>query len=216
MSAEEEGRAEASEAEPASAGPEPGASEDGGAAEDARLVERVLAGATEHYALLVRRHQDSLYRQARSLDLEEDTAADMVQDALVKAYERLSTCRDPARFRVWVGRILRNRCLDHLKSAPRQRDLPLSPELPDGEETPDRDFERGAVGEALRSALATLPPDQREAFLLKHAEGRSYEEIAEITGTSVSALKMRVHRARDRLQEALAAEGVDPPGTASL
>lgn len=82
---------------------------------DADLVRRVLAGDLEDYSALVRRHQNVLYRYARAMGLDGDTAADMVQDTLVKAYRQLRECRQPGRFRAWLFRILRNRCLDHLK-----------------------------------------------------------------------------------------------------
>ena len=167
---------------------------------DAELVRSVLAGQTDAYAVLVRRHQEALYRHARAVGIDRDTAEDMVQEALVKAYERLDRCREPDRFGLWARRILRNRCLDHLKSPSTRRSAPLSDRLraPDD---PHQRLEIGSIGEALDSALEALPPEQREVFLLKHVECHSYEEIAEMVGASVSALKMRVHRARELLRE---------------
>jgi RNA polymerase sigma-70 factor, ECF subfamily len=182
--------------------------ETAGQPSDAQLVGEVLGGRKERFALLVRRHQDSLFRHARGMGLDPDTAADMVQDALVKAYESLDGCQDPGRFGFWVGRILRNRCLDHLKSAATQRNTPLHPGLPAMRGNPERHQETGTLREALESALEALPLEQREGFLLKHVEGRSYEELAELAGASVSAVKMRVHRAREFLREHLAAAGV--------
>jgi RNA polymerase sigma-70 factor, ECF subfamily len=169
--------------------------------EDAALVTQVLNGQKDHYALLVQRHQASLFRHARRFGLDPDTASDMVQDALVRAFESLETCQDRGRFGFWVTRILRNRCLDHLKSAAAQRNTSLPPDLPANTETPDEHHRRSSLKDQLEEALDTLPPDQREAFLLKHAEGRPYEEMAELAGTSVSAMKMRVHRAREALRE---------------
>ena len=74
---------------------------------------------------------------------------------------------------------------------------------------PGVELERQQLGQAVADALGTLPEAQREAFLLKHVEGHSYEEMAEIMGSSVSALKMRVMRARESLQEALRPSGYD-------
>ena len=91
---------------------------------DAVLVARVLDGNQSAYEILVRRHQAALFRRARWMGVDADTAADMVQDSLIKAYENLRTCREPNRFGFWVGQIVRNRCLDFLKSAPR-RSVPL-------------------------------------------------------------------------------------------
>jgi RNA polymerase sigma-70 factor (ECF subfamily) len=174
---------------------------------DEVLVAQVLKGEREAFEPLVRRHQGHLFRHARGMGLDPDTAADLVQDSLVKAYERLGSCRSPERFGVWVGRILRNRCLDYLKSAAR-RDLPLHPFLPDTGGGPDGDAERNALRWQLNEALAKLPTEQREAFLMKHGEGRSYDEMAELAEASVSAMKMRVHRAREALQAHLEARGV--------
>lgn len=168
---------------------------------DADLVRSVLAGRSDAYALLVKRHQGALYRHARAVGLDRDTAEDMVQEALVRAYERLDRCRNPERFGLWLGRILRNRCLDHLKSPSTRRSTALSDRLRAPDDDPHQQLQMGSIGEALAAALESLPPEQREVFLLKHVESRSYEEISEMVGASVSALKMRVHRAREFLRE---------------
>lgn len=175
---------------------------------DGVLVAAVLNGDRDRFAPLVERHQASLYRHARGFGLDPDTAADMVQDALVRAYESLESCQDPDRFGYWVGRILRNRCLDYLKSASQQRRRPLPKDLEASGSDPEHSHRAGRLGRAIEEALGTLPAEQREAFLLKHAEGRSYEEIAEIADASVSAMKMRVHRAREALREHLRGSGL--------
>ena len=89
---------------------------------DADIVARVLAGDTEQYASIVERYQRALYRHAVAMVLDHDAAADMVQDAFVRAYTNLKECRDPRRFRAWLFQTLRNRCLDYLKE-PRRRHL---------------------------------------------------------------------------------------------
>lgn len=174
---------------------------------DSVLVARVLLGDRAAFELLVRRHQASLYRHARAMGLDADMAAEMVQGALVKAYESLGSCRDRDRFGVWAARILRNRCLDFLKSSAR-RWVPLPATLPASGGNPELEEERRALRRRLNEALEALPADQREAFLMKHGEGRSYDEMAELTGTSVSAMKMRVHRAREALRSHLRLLGI--------
>lgn len=169
--------------------------------DDAQLVARVLDGDAERYALLVGRYQEILYRYAAGMVRDADAAADLVQDTFVKAYTSLHTCQDPARFGAWVYRILVNRCKDHLKSRRRQT-VPLEEDTacaPDSD-NPALDADRSDLRRSVERALATLPAAQREAFLLKHVEGRSYEEMAEMLDVSVSALKMRVMRAREALQ----------------
>ncbi|MBW3629593.1 MAG: sigma-70 family RNA polymerase sigma factor [Gemmatimonadetes bacterium] len=171
---------------------------------DADVVRRVLAGEAELYALLVERHQAVLYRHAVGMVSNPDAAADLVQESLVKGYTSLDSCQDPARFGAWVFRILRNRSLDYLKDR-RRKNLSLEegaldvPSLDD----PAGDLDRAEVARAVSAALEALPAPQREAFLLKHVEGHSYEEMAEMLESSVSALKMRVMRAREALQAML-------------
>lgn len=182
------------------------------AAPDRELVECVLAGETEAFAVLVRRYQERLYRHALGMVLDRDVAVDLVQDALIRAYRDLRKCRDRSTFGTWLFRILRNRCLDHLKER-RRKDLPLDDQrhLPAGGGDPVADFQRRALGDVIDRALARLPEAQREAFLLKHVQDLTYEEMAEVVGASESALRMRVLRARDTLQSLLTAELGAPP-----
>jgi RNA polymerase sigma-70 factor (ECF subfamily) len=165
---------------------------------DAELVERVLSGRRDDYGELVRRHQDGLYRHARGMGIDHDTSLDLVQDALVKAYTRLGECRDTTHFRAWLMRIARNTCLDHLKNV-RRSTIPFSA-LPDAEQIAAEAPVDGELAGTIEPALATLPVALREAFLLKHDAEYTYEEVAELTNASVSAVKMRVHRAREALR----------------
>ena len=172
---------------------------------DAELVQRMRAGRRNEYAELMRRHQDVLYRHARGMGLDHDTALDLVQDSFIKAFTRLDECHNPDRFRAWLFRIARNVCLDHLKNV-RRLTIPLSA-VPYAEnlaaDTHDVD-----LSNTLREALASLPEALREAFLLKHDANWTYEEIAELTEASPSAVKMRVHRAREAMREFLIENGV--------
>lgn len=173
---------------------------------DAELVGRVLAGEPDCYQFLVQRHQESLFRVAYSLVLDDDVAADLVQDAFVRAYVNLARCRDPDRFRVWLLATLRNRGLDYLKEK-RRGDLSLDTEdvvrraEALGTGTTGDEVERFAMRTALEAALARLSEPLREAFVLRHIEQLSVEDTASVLGTSISAVKMRVHRAREQLQD---------------
>lgn len=175
-------------------------------AADAELVALVLAGHCEAYEPLVNRHQRLLYRHARGMGLDHDTSLDLVQDAFVRAYTLLAECRDPGRFRAWVFRITRNLCLDHLKSV-RRLTIPLS-HVAGADEIPHGADERGDADRTLHEALLRLPAPLREAFLLKHDAGYTYEEVAEMTNASPSAVKMRVHRAREALRAFLIEQGI--------
>jgi len=171
---------------------------------DAHLVVRILSGETGCFAELVDRYQAALHRYAQGMVRDPDLAADLVQDAFVKAYSRLDSCRDPSRFGAWIYRIVVNRCRDYLK---RQRKPTLCLEehtaaAPDAD-GPALRAERGELRCLIDRAISSLPGHQREAFLLRHMDGHSYDEMAEMLDVSVSALKMRVLRARGTLQEQL-------------
>ena len=172
---------------------------------DAQAVRAVLAGRTDAFAVLVRRYQDVLFAHAVRMMGARDEAADLVQKALVRGFRKLGSCREPERVGGWLFRILANECKEQLRSR-RRSDLSLEtlPFLPDrGAPSPEGDAHAEELRARVRAALEGLDPDQREAFVLKHIEGRSYEEMSALLGVSVPALKLRVHRAREGLQQQL-------------
>jgi RNA polymerase sigma-70 factor (ECF subfamily) len=132
-----------------------------------------------------------------------DAAADAVAESLVRAYRHLAQCRDASRLRSWLYRITGNRCRSHLARR-HTNDISLSdaPPLADGSDTWAA-LERNEQVALVERALAALPAEKREAFVLKHVEGMSYEEMAAVTGARIPTLKMRVHRAREALLAAL-------------
>jgi RNA polymerase sigma-70 factor, ECF subfamily len=175
------------------------------------------SGATDRFSILVLRHEDALFRHALSLGLDAGHVGGHGAGCAGPGMGVPGECRDPAHFRIWVGRILRNRCLDHLKSASSRRTASFDRSGGDRGARGSRRAEREGADDlstgtrsrtAIDEALAALPPDQAEAFVLKHVEGRSYEEMAALTDTSVSALKMRVHRAREDIRGRLEALGI--------
>jgi RNA polymerase sigma factor (sigma-70 family) len=170
---------------------------------DATLVAQAIAGSHDAFAELVRRHQNAMYRYALALGLDEDTALDLLQDTFVKAWDRLRQCRDRERVRAWLFRVFRNTILDWRRDI-RRTEVPLAAVAEPGD---DEDWpERHALGDAIGAALAALPPILREAFLLRHHAGHTFEEISETAGISLSAAKMRVVRAREALRLALDAD----------
>jgi RNA polymerase sigma factor (sigma-70 family) len=179
-------------------------SRDANASDDASVIERVLAGDINKFGELVHRHQAVLYRHAVAMVLDHDVAADMVQDAFVRAYTNLRQCRDRDRFRAWLFQTLRNRCLDYLKDA-RRKNIRLDDAEPilDRAEGPADIVERKRLRARITDALAELPEAQREAFVMHYVEEMPYEAMAELLDAKVSALKMRVMRAREALSGSL-------------
>jgi RNA polymerase sigma-70 factor (ECF subfamily) len=172
---------------------------------DAEAVQRVRGGDREAYRILVVRYRDLLFRRALALVGDADTAADIVQATLVGGFAQLSKLRDDGAVAGWLYRMCTNACRDHLKSA-RRRDVPLQDATDaalQARERADAPLERRRLRGALLAALRQLSEEHREAFLLKHVEECSYEEMSKLLGASVPALKMRVHRARDALRSAL-------------
>ena len=170
---------------------------------DAEVVARVLAGDTDAFAFVVRRYEAGLLRFATRMLGSRDVAADAVAESFVRAYRHLASCRDPARLRTWLYRIVANRCKSYLARRP-FADVPLDEAPPIADATDNEAaVERAEQLAAVERALARLSPEKREAFVLKHVEGLSYEEMAAVTGERIPALKMRVHRAREALLRAL-------------
>jgi RNA polymerase sigma-70 factor (ECF subfamily) len=172
-------------------------------APDAEVVARVLGGDGEAFGILIRRYEPGLLRFATRMLGNPDAAADAVAESLVRAYRHLAQCRDPGRLRSWLYRITGNRCRSHLARR-RTNDISLSeaPPLADPSDS-WAVVERGEQVALVERALAALPEEKREAFVLKHVEGMSYEEMAQVTGARIPTLKMRVHRAREALLAAL-------------
>jgi RNA polymerase sigma-70 factor (ECF subfamily) len=169
---------------------------------DGDIVRAVLAGDRERYAQLVERYRDRYARYAARMLGSADAAEDAVQDAFVRAYDQLAQCQDPNKFAGWFFLILRNRCY-----AERRKDRVSAPlDAAHAVAAADRADDGAITAErrrALQQALMGLTAEQREVFVLKHIEGLSYGEIAERLSTSVASLKMRMHRAYDRLREQL-------------
>jgi RNA polymerase sigma-70 factor (ECF subfamily) len=167
---------------------------------DAAIVARIMNGDVEAYAMLVARYRPRLSRYALRMLGNREDAQEALQDAFIRAYRAIGRCDDPERFGSWLFSILVNRCRTAGARSTRRARTFVSDEAAARSAAELHPAEQAAWREEIERALAQLDSDQREAFLLKHVEGLSYEEMAEITGAGVSALKMRVKRACDRLR----------------
>jgi RNA polymerase sigma-70 factor (ECF subfamily) len=185
--------------------------------DDQTLLARAQAGDIAAFEELVGRHEDKVYGLALRMTRSEADAAEITQDTFLSAYQHLGEFRGEAAFGSWVHRIAANNALMRLR---RQRTLEVvnedlaGPEFTERgslAETPEADWSRRAddkildeeLGRAIRQATDTLAEGYREVFLLKDVEDMSYEEISEMLGISVPAVKSRLHRARLALREAI-------------
>ena len=167
---------------------------------DEVLVQQVLDGNVDAFGVLVARYRDRLARYATRLLGSVEDAEEVVQDTFVRAYRALGRCEDPARFGSWLFSILINRCRTAGGRSTRRTRTVTSDETAVLAASVDPTVDRSAWREEIERALQRLDADQREAFVLKHVEELSYEEISEMTGVGISALKMRVKRACDRMR----------------
>lgn len=174
-------------------------------ADEGTLTRAAADGDHEAFRTLVDRHYDPALRYALRMLGHRADAEDAVQDAFVRVYRSLPRYRHEGQFRAWVFRILVNRC--RTAAAGRRRRLSILVPA-EGRPSGSLGAENPKEGEpfklaAIEGALAALPVAMREAFLLKHVEELTYDEMVDVTGASVSALKMRVARARENLREQL-------------
>ena len=170
---------------------------------DGALVRRTLDGDARAFTELVDRHAAACLRYATRMLGDRSDAEDAAQETFLRAFKALQSYDERLPFRTWLFSILINRCRTAMSQRMRrERRVVFDNEA----------LERSAVEapqdmvelrEELNKAIATLSPEQREAFLLRHVEELSYEEIMSVTGAGMSALKMRVKRACERLQQLL-------------
>lgn len=173
---------------------------------DAALVAATRRGDQQAFAQLVRRYRDRHARFAARMLGDPDDADDVLQSVFLRAFRHIDRCEDPDRFGAWLHRIVINECRTFAsRRGQREARLARDPLVLDGLEAGGATSDPG-LRQRIERALETLPVDMREAFLLKHVAELEYDEMAEVTGAGVSALKMRVKRAIERLREQL--EGV--------
>jgi RNA polymerase sigma-70 factor (ECF subfamily) len=129
-----------------------------------------------------------------------EDAEDATQDTLLRAHRALARYDSSMSFRTWIMSILVNRCRSALLHRERRTSRVVLDEAAVEHASVGDGASDAALRDAIERALDQLEPAQREAFLLKHVELMSYEEMAAATGAGISALKMRVQRACDRLQ----------------
>jgi RNA polymerase sigma-70 factor (ECF subfamily) len=172
---------------------------------DREVVRRVLAGETALFEVLMRRHDQRVYRTVRSILRDEDEAEDAMQQAWIQAYLHLGEFKGSAALSTWLVRIAANEGLAHLRRRSRLVRVPESVQ----EETmdPTRDPEdRAAAREAIHiveRAVDRLPVPYRAVFVLREVEGLSTADTATALGIGEEATKVRLHRARAMLRRAL-------------
>jgi RNA polymerase sigma-70 factor (ECF subfamily) len=178
------------------------------------LIERSRRGDVAAFDQLVRAYERTLFNTAYRLCGSHDDAADMAQEAFVRAWNNLKSFRGDSAFSTWLHRIVTNVFLDDRKRKRARPQQSLDEALDLEESSVQRQFEDPAPGpqalaesderrRLLERAIATLPEAQRVMVVLYHTQGLAYEEIAEITQLPMGTVKSRLNRARLALRDRL-------------
>lgn len=178
--------------------------------EDQELLEKFKNPETRHYAfnMLVRKYQEKIYWHIRKMVIDHEDADDLVQEVFLKVWKNLAFYRGDSALYTWIYRIATNDCLHFLNKKRRKFLIPihdvnaeLSKKL-----VASTYIEGDEIQLKLQRALLTLPDKQRLVFNMKYFDELSYEAIAEITGTSIGALKASYHHAVKKIQIILKAD----------
>ncbi|MBB6003090.1 RNA polymerase sigma factor [Arcicella rosea] len=174
---------------------------------DKELLEKFANPESSNYAfnLLVRQYQQKVYWHIRKMVIDHDDANDLTQDTFIKAWKGLENFKGDSQLFTWLYRIATNECLNHLSKKKRRFFLPINDITEElSNKLEDSDLISGdEIQLKLQKALLTLPDKQRLVFNMKYYDELKYEEIAEITGTSVGALKASYHLAVKKVEEHL-------------
>ncbi len=185
--------------------------------DDREIIRAILQGRKELFSLLVQRYEDRIFNYIYYLVKQRQEAEDLAQTTFVKVFFALRQYNHTYEFSTWLYSVARNVCLDYFRKRKKQEmDLSLNVsvngdqdtemgELLEEDHSPDplKVVLDAELQEKLRIAIEGLPVKLREVIVLRHLEGRSYEEIAEITRLPVGTVKSYLHRARKKLKEDL-------------
>ncbi len=188
-----------------------------GGISDAAAVERTLAGEREAYRVLVERHSAYVYRVAYRMMGNSHDAEEVVQEAFLRAYQKLRQFAGNANFGTWVYRIAANYAIDRLrqkKNEESRREVstrkpesdteadPLN-RIRDQAPNPERLAGSAQLATKMQQALQALTPAERTAIVMRHWDGCGIDEIAEVLKSNNSATKNTVFRAVQKLRQAL-------------
>jgi RNA polymerase sigma-70 factor (ECF subfamily) len=182
---------------------------------DQALVERVQQGDSKAFDLLVQKYQSRILKLIARFVRNPADVQDVAQEAFIKAYRALPNFRGESAFYTWLYRIAINTAKNHLVAAGRKTPSYAvdvqEVEKYDASEwlkeyaTPERELLADEIQVTVNNALEGLPPDLREAITLREIEGLSYEDIAQVMDCPIGTVRSRIFRAREAIDEKLAA-----------
>jgi RNA polymerase sigma-70 factor (ECF subfamily) len=162
-------------------------------------------GKSAAFSALVQKYQQRMYWHIRKMVIDHEDADDVLQDVFIKVYKNLNSFREASQLYTWIYRIATNEALTHLNKRKKRLTLGLdevNAELADNLASGSY-ISGDEIQMKLQKALLTLPDKQRLVFNMKYFDDLKYDEIAEITGTSVGALKASYHLAVKKIEQHL-------------
>lgn len=176
--------------------------------EDKELLAKIRNPETRNYGfnMLVRAYQQRIYWHVRKMVIDHDDADDVTQEVFIKVHKNIKGFREDSQLYTWIYRIATNECLSFLQRKKRRFFLPIgdvTKELSKALDTSSH-ISGDEIQLKLQKALLKLPDKQRLVFNMKYFDDMSYEEISEITGTSIGALKASYHHAVKKIEDLLA------------
>lgn len=181
------------------------------------LVARAKAGDQDAFEQLVLDNQNRIYSLAFRMVNDREEAADLAQEAFLKAWQGLPSFQGDSSFATWVYRLATNVCIDFLRKQKRRQEVaPVSSlddpesgwsEPADWEQDPQRSLEREERNRAVAQGLEALPDHHRQVLVMRELSGLSYQEIGQALGLDMGTVKSRIARSRKALQKILLADG---------
>ena len=175
-------------------------------AELLRLVREAREGDLQAFELLVTQHQRRILADCRYLTRDENNSDDLAQEVFVKAFFAIKTFEGRSSFRHWLQRIKVNHCLNHIKKRDGKDFLSIEDGVVDSrrelhvQAVAESNVEAGDTGSRIERTLRALPPTLRVPLVMCDMDDLSYEEIAKSLGIGLSAVKMRIKRAREQFR----------------
>ena len=178
-----------------------------GALEDAELVRASLDGNRDAFDVIVERHRRTVYQVCYRFVNNHEDASDLSQEAFVRAWRGLKTFKGHAALSTWLYRIAVNACLNKLGAKKAETEPIESDHFEDTRiEHPTDSLVRGERAAAVRKAIAALPEKQRATLILRTYHEMSHQEIADVLGSSVGAVKANFFHALGNLKKILGSE----------
>lgn len=172
---------------------------------DHRLVIRSINGSPQAFGKLVQRYQKSIFNVCYRLTHNRREAEDLTQDAFIRAYQRLYTFDPDREFGPWMRRVAANVCYNYLEKINRRKENPLDDEkslsVNGKNDNPEKAVEAVEKSEAIRRAIAQLPPHFRLVLELRHFQELTYDEMSAELELPLNTVKSHLFRARKRLAE---------------